>query len=478
MLQNCLPTRVRQKLIELPKTLDETYERVLNEIGKADGTLARRILQCLTVAIRPLRVEELAEILALDFEEAEGRIPKFNENWRLQDRQQALMITCSSLIAIVDDHGSRVVQFSHFSVKEFLTSDRLATPVRDISVFHILPEPAHAVLAQACLAVLLLLDDSIPKDLVQSRFPLARYAARHWVDHAQFENASLRVKDGMQQLFDQSKPHFAAWLKLYDVDLGYPITTQPHATPLYYASLCGFRGLAEHLVNKSPQDANAEGGQRHNPLTAALCNQHFHVAELLRQHGAAVELMSYNNRTLLVEGHTDAVRWLLEHGANVTPRPNNDRTSTREVVGVPRRPSGLLYAMIDHGGSPLHLASACDHFKIMQLLIQRGADVSARDSENSTPLHLASRWGVAGSMQLLIRHGADVNARDEDGSTPLHHASSAGIAESMQLLIRYGADVSAPNKRNVTPLHQVIRVSVKTVWLSNQHGANVAVHGC
>ena len=202
MLQNCLPNRVRQKLSELPQTLDETYERVLKEIGKADGNLALRILQCLTVASRPLRVEELAEILALDFEKAEGRMPTFNEDWRLQDRHQALLITCSSLIAIVDDHGSRVVQFSHFSVKEFLTSERLSTPVRDISSFHILPEPAHATLAQACLAVLLCLDDSIPKKRIRSSFPLAHYAAQHWVDHAQFEGVSLRVEDGMQRLFD------------------------------------------------------------------------------------------------------------------------------------------------------------------------------------------------------------------------------------------------------------------------------------
>ncbi|KAN0133254.1 hypothetical protein V8E53_008978 [Lactarius tabidus] len=180
VLQNCLPNRVRQKLGELPKTLDETYERILKEIGKADGDLAHRILQCLAVASRPLSVEELAEVLALDFEEAKGRTPKFNDNLRLQDRQQALVITCSSLITIVNhyDSGPPIVQFSHFSVKEFLTSGRLATPVRDISSFHILPETAHTTLAQACLAVLLRLDDSLP---------LAKYAARHWVDHARFE---------------------------------------------------------------------------------------------------------------------------------------------------------------------------------------------------------------------------------------------------------------------------------------------------
>jgi hypothetical protein len=46
-------------LEELPETLDETYERILRDINKANRVHAHRLLQCLTVAIRPLRVAEL-----------------------------------------------------------------------------------------------------------------------------------------------------------------------------------------------------------------------------------------------------------------------------------------------------------------------------------------------------------------------------------------------------------------------------------
>ena len=70
---------------------------------------AHRLLQCLTVAIRPLRVEELAEILALDFEDAEGATPKLNSDWRWDDRQRAVLSTCSSLITLVDDGDSHVI---------------------------------------------------------------------------------------------------------------------------------------------------------------------------------------------------------------------------------------------------------------------------------------------------------------------------------------------------------------------------------
>jgi hypothetical protein len=99
-------------------------------------------------------VEELAEVLAVDFDDAEG-IPKLKPNWRWEDQEQALLTSCSSLITIVDTGDSRVVQFSHFSVKEFLTSARLATSSGDVSRYHIVLEPAHTILAQACMSVLL-----------------------------------------------------------------------------------------------------------------------------------------------------------------------------------------------------------------------------------------------------------------------------------------------------------------------------------
>jgi hypothetical protein len=140
-------------LEELPETLDETYKRVLKEINKANREHARRLLQCLTVALRPLRVEELAEVLAIDFDaSAHGGIPQLNPKWRWADQHQAVLSTCSSLIAIVDNGDHQVVQFSHFSVKEYLTSDRLAfrvgmsPAITSFSNLHTqsLPRPAWA----------------------------------------------------------------------------------------------------------------------------------------------------------------------------------------------------------------------------------------------------------------------------------------------------------------------------------------------
>src|ERR1700761_8145353 len=154
-LRQCLPQSVRRTLNELPESLDDTYERVIMGIKRANQSHAYRMLQCLAVAIRPLSVAELAELLAFDFDVAEGEMPKLNSNWRWEDYEEAALSTCSSLVTVVLNDGSPVVQFSHFSVKEFLMSDRLAASMREISQYHINLEDAHTLLAQASLAFLL-----------------------------------------------------------------------------------------------------------------------------------------------------------------------------------------------------------------------------------------------------------------------------------------------------------------------------------
>ena len=147
----------------MPETLDETYERTLREINEADWELAHRLCQCVAVACRPLRVEELADFLAFDF--SAGPIPKFREDWRFEDPLEAVLSTCSTLFSLVNIDGSPVIQFSHFSVKEFLTSPRFAQKHDTISCrYHVSMTSAHIVVAQACLGILLHLDQNVTRD--------------------------------------------------------------------------------------------------------------------------------------------------------------------------------------------------------------------------------------------------------------------------------------------------------------------------
>ena len=252
--------------MKLPESLDETYERILKEIKTSNERLAQQVLKCLVVAVRPLRVEELAEVLAIDFDNAEG-IPRLKPDWRWEEQERALLIACSSLIAINPAAGSRVVQFSHISVKEFLTSPRLSDASRELSNYRIDLEPAHTILGRACLGALLQVKDDVDGPTFEDH-PLARYAAKHWTLHVQFGEVSSRLRKEMEYLFDANKPHFKVWLTLCDMepspcndaifDLFAPYRESP-ATPLYYAALCGFHDLVEHLVTKHPQGGGVNG---------------------------------------------------------------------------------------------------------------------------------------------------------------------------------------------------------------------------
>jgi Ankyrin repeats (many copies) len=284
---------VQRTLDAIPATLDDTYVRILREIPEENSDDAHRLLQCLTVAVRPLRVEELAEVLAIEF--PDGGIPKLREDWRWEDQEQAVLLACSSLISIVEDNCSRVVQFSHFSVKEFLISPRLST-LQAASHYHILPSPAHTVMAQACLGVLLRLDSDIDKESI-GRFPLADYAAKHWVEHAEFENVISHIGDGIDNLVDRDKPHFAAWLWMRKgAQKMRPKLRE--AVPLYYIAKAGLCGLVQHIISKHPEDVNANNGHD-TPLHVAVLYRHIEVSQLVLEHCEDVDVRDFENCTPL-----------------------------------------------------------------------------------------------------------------------------------------------------------------------------------
>ena len=439
-LRHCFPPNLRQYLNELPETLDETYEQILKGINKAQKDNAHRLLQCLTVAVRPLLVEELAELLAFDFQAStSGGIPTLKEDWRWDDQEEAVLSTCSSLITIIPHDDTRVVQFSHFSVKEFLTSSRLAHSRHgEVSRFRIDLELAHTITAQACLATLLQLDEHGSKSDANDS-PLVEYAAKHWVDHAQFEKVSSRIQEGMDDLFDSSKPHFAAWLKVHDIDddwLGFSVNSPDgDGSPLYYAAFCGFYDLAESLIMKHSEQVNARGGRNLFPLPAALYKRHFHVANLLHSHGAVIDVRDNSERTPLraasLFGQVDIMRWLLDHGADANAQANRRLT-------------------------PLSAATYHRHLDAVQVLLEHDAYINSQSDNGETPLYWALWLGgpegkVADTVRRLLEHGADPNIRTDYHSTPLHKASVYGLLEPARLLLSYGAKVDEKNKNGKTP---------------------------
>ena len=479
------------------------------------------------VAVRPLRVEELAELLAFEFDAARGGIPKYRETWRLNDQTQAVLSTCSSLVTIVYDsadaefdinsdadsdtnsdassarvlpipyvldsnwtrqsqqynHLLGVVQFSHFSVKEFLISNRLG----GFSQYHIRPASAHTILTQACLGCLLHLDIHTDKNVVEC-FPLSQYAARHWVEHAHFEDVASRVKDGMETLFDPDKPHLAAWIRINDMDsylwrFSWRFSDSVTPNPLYYSVLCGFYDLVKHLATKYPQHLNAIYGQYRYPLFAALRVDRLEFAELLLEHGADVNARETTGETIL-----------LNVLSQLCPRPRPTLLGPHHLVKYERvvevaqmlvRHNADTNSQDDDGKTPLHLLSEsqinkADILTLALLLLKHGAKLNTRDKDNQTPLHLAVRRCRSKLAVILLEHGADATAEDNKVRTILHallsesrNDNEGDVIDLAMLLLKHGAGVNKRDKINHTPLHLAVRRDrSKLAAILLEHGAD------
>jgi ankyrin repeat protein len=274
-----------------------------------------------------------------------------------------------------------------------------------VSRYHIALEPAHVILAQACVSVLLQSHDHDEQDDVEKNAPLAQYAAEYWVRHAQCEDVVSRIK-GMEYLFDADKPYFAAWCKLHDIDHDSPdsvfcyftfASRKSAGTPLYYAALCGFRNIAEQLIVKHPQHVNATGGWYRTPAVAALAGRHFELAQVLHRSGSSVD------------------------------------------------PRGF------QGRSPLHSAAVCEDLEMIQILLDYGIDVNVGNEFGSTPLALYD-FEDPRVVRLLLDNGADPNARSQNRTTQLHRASRSGRIEIVRILVEHGASAEIKNWDGRTPL--------------------------
>jgi len=447
-LRRCPPSDIRQALDKLPETLDETYERTLLDIDDENWVYARRLFQCILVARRPLHVEELADCLVF---KPEGDF-KFERNRKPEDPRDRVLSTCSSLIAVVNVDGSPVMEFSHYSVKEYLTSSRIGEG--RVSRYHIVLEPAHLFVTQSCLSLLLQLDKHVNKESIKE-FPLAHYAGRYWAEHAGFGNVSSPAEDMMIRLFSPENHHFSNWVWIYD-----PIThkslkseapSRPEWAPLHYAAYHGFHRVAELLITSYSQDVNASSRPSFTPLHIACREGRFAVVQVLLKHQADVNARAVYDRAPLhfmsfsTHHQLEVAQLLVQHGAHVNLM---DHLGWTPLFLLSMNNGNLEVAelLLEHGAAPnirskddeelLCVALENGHSRLAQLLLKHGANPNTRDGYGQTPLHIACRRGDLKVAQVLLEFGVDVNSRDKKGQTPLQAASRHGKDQIVQLLLQ------------------------------------------
>lgn len=217
-------------------------------------------------------------------------------------------------------------------------------------------------------------------------------------------------------------------------------------TPLHYATCENNTNKVKQLIDTG-SDVDAPDGWKHTPLHIAAEFNAPEVAELLFKNGADL-------CAITPQGDT-ALHWAARHNA----------------VQVAKL---LIHAGIDVSErgrfnlTPLHWALEFDSSPdVARVLIENGADIHSTNistwvSGGWTPLHVAAIWNVFGMIPLLIEKGADVHARDHSDNTVLHDVASTSSIESAAILLqtvehhdcvfRTSLDIHAKNKDGETPL--------------------------
>ncbi|WP_257294499.1 ankyrin repeat domain-containing protein, partial [Endozoicomonas sp. YOMI1] len=149
-------------------------------------------------------------------------------------------------------------------------------------------------------------------------------------------------------------------------------------------------------------------------------------------------------------GQSDIVEGLLEQGANATAitkggitalhcaASKGDVATIKCLVKHGAKVNTLTTAK--HGDTPLHLAMLNSHEAATIALIDSGADIDRLAPYKRRPLHFAAAKGNLNVIEILLDKGADINAGSR---TPLHFAVEHGRHDAIRLLLDRGANIDA-----------------------------------
>ncbi|UCD49555.1 MAG: ankyrin repeat domain-containing protein [Phycisphaerales bacterium] len=202
---------------------------------------------------------------------------------------------------------------------------------------------------------------------------------------------------------------------------------------------------------------------------------------------ASVALLAFTGctsiQTAARRGDRKAVERQLALGVNV----NSHHFWTSETALIEAAAHGhrdIVQLLIDRGADvnmkgeawygPLHAASAGGYVEIVELLLDHGADVSI--FHHDKPLHYAAKNGHITIAEMLLARGADVNAKGIDEFTPLGSAVASRQREMADYLLSQGADVNARASYSCTALFTCYaNDDVETGRLLVRHGADVTL---
>ncbi|KAL9601099.1 MAG: hypothetical protein Q9179_002987 [Wetmoreana sp. 5 TL-2023] len=338
----------------------------------------------------------------------------------------------------------------------------------------ILPSVAQARITETCIAYLSLppfkegpCDDDRALLERLERYPFIGYAALNWGDHARgrpeddcreiilafLSHEDLRASARQASSVAPYYPEAVQWVHRFE-----PYHTG--VSSLATAAAFGLTDIVKYLLREG-LDVDAVDDIELNPideyLSRAIGGGNTEMVDLILNKADEIKESDAITSSLLNSFHYK-------------------RPSTENLEVLIRKGASLT-AFDDCGNTPIHKAAQTGHVDAVRLFLNQGVASNLRSKEGDTPLHWATSRGSLEMIDLLLDHGADITTRNDAGETALHtclHYESHD--DVIQFLVRQGVPLDKTDAQGRTALHQAARRGyasiVKTLV---EHGADVDV---
>ena len=360
----------------LPDDIQGSYEVLLQKCP--DPVFARKVLQVLLVAARPLTLREID--VALNINEQTSSYADLEQEGPSR-LQETLPTRCGLMVSVIQQR----VYFIHQTVKEFLLSkDGTERPAGRLWQQSLDFRQSHRLMTAICLRSISLSEINLsevklynallPKyrrkmkeNAYCTSFVFLSYSAVYWADHFRAQGSNDGIKTIGWFLENSNCLVDRRWAVRY-------------GTVMQAASSGGHNEVVQMLL-KQGCDVNAQSGRYGNALQAAA-----------------------------LEGHETVVQMLLKRGAKVNAQGGFD-------------------------GSALQAASVGGYKAVVQMLLKEGANVNAQGGLYGNALQAASSEGHKTVVQMLLKEGANVNAQGGLYGNALQAALSGGHQTVVQMLL-------------------------------------------
>lgn len=365
-----------------------------------------------------------------------SRDPEFDRDEVLEDPLDVLR-TCSSLVSITHESyflnssfalfekpSEEIVVLAHYSVKEYLISDRIKRGQAARYSLH--AALCHGAIAAACLGYLNQFQEpELITDRALQEFKLARYSAKFWSRHVRkADDQEAEVNNLACRLLSTENPAYFIWMRINHPDREFRWNHYPGSTtnilPLYYASMLGLEKVVSLFLSGNA-DPNARGGECDNALQAASTKGHDRIVKILLSAGAKVNAKGgkygYALLAALKCGHEHTTKVLIEAGATYSH-------SKGQSIGH------------------LCIRNLDANVEMLRFLHKSGIDLRKKDKGGRTLLHAAAIEGCLNDeLQEYLANivGLEMVDQDKSGRDALYYVTKRHEEEEFMAIL--GGDV-------------------------------------